>query len=54
MAKTASLLGPYTHSQVDAGTVIEAAIIAAASTNTIASAEPFEFRGSFYVLVTTN
>lgn len=54
MAKSATILGPYTQAEVNTGTAIEGAIVTAAGANTIAGAEPFEFRGSFYVLVTTN
>lgn len=53
MAKSATILGPYTQTEVNTGTAIEGAIVAAAGSNTIVSAEPFEFRGSLYVLVTT-
>ena len=54
MAKTATILGPYTQEQVNSKTAIQTAIVSALGANTPISADPFIMRGSFYVLVTTN
>lgn len=54
MANTATILGPYTQEQMNAKTAIQAAIVTAATGNTLVAAEPFEYRGSIYIIVSTS
>jgi hypothetical protein len=62
MANTATILGPYTQEQMNAKTqeqmnaksAIQSAIVTAATGNTLVAAEPFEYRGSIYIIVSTS